>query len=535
MDRLSPDPAGLARAARLLREGEVIAFPTDTVYGLAALARDARACERIFEIKGRERSRQLIAMVADPKALDPLVTVTGRARWFMDRWWPGPLTLVLPTRSGRPPTLGVRIPDHPVALALLRAVGEPLATTSCNRSGAPPALTAEEASRLEGLAAVLDGGRAPGGQASTVLSLVGPEAEVLRQGPIGEREALLHDASWAFRSFAEREADGTSPLYAAIGAAVAERPEVLALLLEAQPGQRRPELLLAAVHRLLQGGHRHPLAVYYPSLGGLDPAGPRAAELFCEFALAHRAQVRELMRARSVRPDGVCHCPGLVLGLTRLAPPLALIEVGAGAGFRLNLDRYAYDYGSDRRLGPGEADLVLRCQLRGERPPELPQRIPEIVWRLGIDPSPLDPRDPETARWLRALVWPELAERRRWLEAALRIGRRCSSQVRSGDALEVLPALVGEMPQGATRVVLHADAPLDRAGRARLRELCRELQLHELALEPASAEGSAYDLLLDGERLARVDRHGAWVEWGSRPASPGGEARSPGRPDGGEG
>jgi tRNA threonylcarbamoyl adenosine modification protein (Sua5/YciO/YrdC/YwlC family) len=307
MDLLSPDQAGFAQAVRLLRAGEVIAFPTDTVYGLAALARDARACERIFELKGRERSRQLIAMVADPDALDPLVEVTDRARWFMERWWPGPLTLVLPTRSGSPPTLGVRIPDHPVALALLRAAGEPLATTSCNRSGAPPALTAEEACCLEGLAAVLDGGQAPGGQASTVLSLVGPEAEVLRPGPIEEQEALLHDLSWAFRSFAEREAGSASSLSATIGATVAECPEVLAFLLDARPGQRRPALLLAAVHRLLLDEPGHPLAAYYPNLGGAHPAEPKAGELFCEFVLTHQDQVRELLRDRCepTRSDAV--------------------------------------------------------------------------------------------------------------------------------------------------------------------------------------------------------------------------------------
>jgi L-threonylcarbamoyladenylate synthase len=182
---LSSGPAGLRSAAELLRAGQVIAFPTDTVYGLAALAGDPAACERIYEIKRRDRSQQLIAMAGSPEELEGLVVIDERARVYMKRWWPGPLTIVLPTRSGEPPTLGVRIPDHPVALALLREVGEPLATTSANLSGEPPAMTAEEAARLEGLAAVLDGGRAPGGQPSTVLSLTGPAPVVLRAGPVG--------------------------------------------------------------------------------------------------------------------------------------------------------------------------------------------------------------------------------------------------------------------------------------------------------------------------------------------------------------
>jgi L-threonylcarbamoyladenylate synthase len=177
------DPAGLLRAAELLQAGQVIAFPTDTVYGLAALAGDPAACERIYEIKARDRSQQLIAMAAHPDQLEAVVAVDARARSYMERWWPGPLTLVLPSRGGRPPTLGTRIPDHPVALALLREVGEPLATTSANLSGEPEATTAEEAARLDGLAAVLDGGRAPGGRPSTIVSLAGREPVVRRPGP----------------------------------------------------------------------------------------------------------------------------------------------------------------------------------------------------------------------------------------------------------------------------------------------------------------------------------------------------------------
>jgi L-threonylcarbamoyladenylate synthase len=190
---LAADEAGLRRAAELLRAGHVIAFPTDTVYGLAALARDPDACERIYEIKRRDRSQQLIAMAAEPDGLASLVELDDRARSFADRWWPGPLTLVLPAREARRPTLGVRIPDHPVALALLGEVGEPLATTSANLSGEPPAMTAGEAARLAGVAAVLDAGRAPGGRPSTVASLAGPVLEVLREGPVSRYDLVRHE------------------------------------------------------------------------------------------------------------------------------------------------------------------------------------------------------------------------------------------------------------------------------------------------------------------------------------------------------
>lgn len=199
MDFVTADHAGIARVVELLRAGEVIGFPTDTVYGLAALAAHERAVRRVFELKGRSLSRPLILMVADSDQLSGWAEVDQRARGYMRRWWPGPLTLVLPasegvepplTSAGHPRTIAARIPDHPVALALLRAVGEPLATTSANRSGEPPALMALETAWVDGLAAVLDGGRAPGEVPSTLLDISGDEPRVLRCGPV-PAEALL--------------------------------------------------------------------------------------------------------------------------------------------------------------------------------------------------------------------------------------------------------------------------------------------------------------------------------------------------------
>ena len=199
MDFLTPRDGGIARAAALVRGGHVIGFPTDTVYGLGALASHERAVRHVFEVKGRSMSQPLILMVADPEDLHAWAHVDERARELMRRWWPGPLTLVLPAKDGvRPPlasagqgcTIAVRIPDHPVALALLREVGEALATTSANRSGEPPAMTPLETAWVDGLAAVLDGGRAPGGVPSTLLDVSGGPPRVLRPGPIAEAELL---------------------------------------------------------------------------------------------------------------------------------------------------------------------------------------------------------------------------------------------------------------------------------------------------------------------------------------------------------
>jgi L-threonylcarbamoyladenylate synthase len=183
---LKPTRAGLTRAAKLIRGGAVIAFPTDTVYGLGAAADDELATKRVYHIKGRPVGLPLILMVAAESQLEGWVHVDSRTEAMIRRWWPGPLTLILHAVGGG--TLGVRIPKHPVALDLLRAAG-PLMTTSANLHGREPAMTAAEAD-MPGVMAVLDGGKAPGGTASTVLDLTGPEPHVLREGAIPAPELL---------------------------------------------------------------------------------------------------------------------------------------------------------------------------------------------------------------------------------------------------------------------------------------------------------------------------------------------------------
>ena len=184
---IKPTAPGLRRAAKMLRSGGIVAFPTDTVYGLGASVDDELAQKRIYQVKGRPAGMPLILMVAAESQLEGLVHVDSRAEAMMRKWWPGPLTLVLHAVGGG--TLGVRIPRHQVALGLLRHAG-PLMTTSANLHGDDPAMTAEEAAKLNGVMAVLDGGAAPGGTASSVLDLTGPEPHVLREGAIPIPELL---------------------------------------------------------------------------------------------------------------------------------------------------------------------------------------------------------------------------------------------------------------------------------------------------------------------------------------------------------
>ena len=148
---LSPTPEALSRAGELLRGGEVVGFPTETVYGLGANALDALAVEKIFAAKGRPGDNPLIVHIAAAAELAPLIAGEpgAQARALMDAFWPGPLTLIFP-KSGRVPlrvtaglaTVAVRMPAHPVARSLIEAAGLPIAAPSANRSGRPSPTTA---------------------------------------------------------------------------------------------------------------------------------------------------------------------------------------------------------------------------------------------------------------------------------------------------------------------------------------------------------------------------------------------------------
>jgi L-threonylcarbamoyladenylate synthase len=185
-------PSAIDQALARLQQGQLVAFPTDTVYGVAASLTDPDAIEQLFVVKGRDAAKAIAVLVGSPAAL---VEITGEMaslpRRLAERFWPGPLTLVVPQRTGLPanlsptPTVGVRMPDHPVALGLLNAAG-PLAVTSANRSGQPSAVTAQEVlAQLGGkISLILDGGTTPGGLPSTVVDCTGPEPVILRPGPI---------------------------------------------------------------------------------------------------------------------------------------------------------------------------------------------------------------------------------------------------------------------------------------------------------------------------------------------------------------
>jgi len=188
----------ISEAADRLLRGDVVAIPTETVYGLAADATNAAAVAKIFATKGRPDFNPLISHIADPAQLEPLVVLDDRARRLAEAFWPGALTMVLPRRPDCPvapavsaglPSLAIRMPAHPLARELLARVGRPVAAPSANRSGHVSPSTAQHVrDSLGPEIAVLDGGPCTVGLESTVVGLTGPQALLLRPGGIAAED-----------------------------------------------------------------------------------------------------------------------------------------------------------------------------------------------------------------------------------------------------------------------------------------------------------------------------------------------------------
>lgn len=196
-------PEALARASALLRQGELVVFPTDTVYGVGVDAFNPAAVDRLYRVKQRDLEKGIPILISDLTIL-PQVTAglperhRAALQALITRYWPGPLTLILPRRLDLPANLSpnagvaVRLPNHDAVRRLIRAAGGAVAASSANLSGEPPACTAEEAVAIfQGrVAAVVDGGRSPGGAPSTILDFTGAQPELLRAGPLPMAQLL---------------------------------------------------------------------------------------------------------------------------------------------------------------------------------------------------------------------------------------------------------------------------------------------------------------------------------------------------------
>ncbi len=300
-----------------------------------------------------------------------------------------------------------------------------------------------------------------------------------------------------------RHASGHSPAYETLSYAVAEDDMILTFLATLPKPKQQPNLLFAAASYLLGAA---PGLAELRSLVQRDPAG-----------------LSRLMLIRRTQTNEAARCATLLPVLAGLPEPLALIEVGASAGLTLLADRYSYDYDGHRIAGTDPDAPVIRCAVSGPVP--LPNRVPAICWRAGLDLNPLDVTDDDDMRWLSCLLWPGEAGRAERLAGAIASARRDPPVIYRGDLLTDLAGLAAQAPPEATLVVYHSAvlAYVASADRERFAATVRGLGAVWLSNEaPGVVAGTrseerddgGFVVVRDGRTpLALADGHGTWLRW----------------------
>jgi hypothetical protein len=368
-----------------------------------------------------------------------------------------------------------------------------------------------------------------------------------------------------FEIFIDREVRDSSSLYTVLSQYVTDDLAAggyfTGVLAQVPERQRIPNLLFASVHRVLFDHPGEPLAQYYPSLGGVREPDEALPETFTAFVAAHRGEIDPLLLTGETQTNEVLRGAQLLPAFgwvqATMRRPLGLIEIGPSAGLLLHTDRYDYRYefpdGTVLRGGAASADGVppLHCPIHGGCTPERlapfvtkPLRVSS---RVGLDVNPLDPADPEARAWLNALVWPEHAERRARLEAALAHAERRPVRLRKGDAVRILADAVESVADNAIPCVFVSNSlpHWTPEGREELVHLVRELgarrdlvfvvkEAHRIGLglfsgepDPAAADGGDVHEVLGAvvylggrERLFRLGAagmHGGWLDWAPQP------------------
>ncbi len=347
--------------------------------------------------------------------------------------------------------------------------------------------------------------------------LISPELHTLAQEFVWNADPVFHDSS---------------PLYEKLARRVANDPEILTLAAHTPPRQPPSNLLFAAVHYLLLRGIDDPLAIFYPDLTRKPDMADDPFPIFRAFCLEHAGAIIQLIETRRVQTNEIARCalffPAFTLIASRVRhESLAMIEVGSSAGLNLNWDHYAYDYGNNKLYGDTRSSILLNCELRGEHPPSLPNgeyEFPRVTSRVGIDLHPNDVHDDDAMLWLRALVWPEQLGRAERLQKAIALARQFPPHLIAGDALELVPPRLEQIPPSTPVVLFHSFVLNQISSDARaqyydlLQQHSAERELFDVAVEPQEWPAPlVLTTLYRGERtaetLASCDSHGRWLEW----------------------
>ncbi len=316
------------------------------------------------------------------------------------------------------------------------------------------------------------------------------------------------DTAENYRRFAQLEAAGRSPSYETLALAVADDHDILTFLEGLPPLKRQPNLLFAAGRSVLG-----------------EVPDPRSLH---ELVIERPQDLRHVMLIRRTQTNEAARCAVLLPALQSLEGPLALLEVGAAAGLTLLPDAYSYDYDGRRVTGLDRDAPTLRCRPYGPVP--LPSRVPEVVWRAGIDLDPLDVMSDDDVAWLSCLIWPGEADRAERLHQAVAAARRRPPVIHRGDLLDDLEQVAAHAPSESTLVVYHS-AVLAYVGEDKRRAFAAAVSqlgavwlsnegdrvLHCMGI--GGVDPGSFLLVRDGrEVLARSDPHATWIEWlGTRP------------------
>jgi hypothetical protein len=291
-------------------------------------------------------------------------------------------------------------------------------------------------------------------------------------------------------------------------------------------------VLLAAVQYLLFKNPNEPLAAYYPSVGEkAQPVDDDTYPAFKAFCQAHTDDIQQLITTRRVQTNTVrrsgCLLPAFEY-VSRLVDraPLGLVEIGSSAGLNLLWDQYDYRYDETTQLGVDDASVQIDCELRGDIDPPLPEQLPPIGSRQGIDLHPLDVTDEADRLWLDALIWPEHEGRRENVTNAVEIAKSQPPTVHKGDVLDELEAIVNDVPtdQPVCLYNTYVLYQLSDSKRATLYDLVSMIGEQrdiywlscEWAMDIAMPTIHLYryeDGVHSGELLARYHGHGAWLDW----------------------
>lgn len=330
-----------------------------------------------------------------------------------------------------------------------------------------------------------------------------------------------------FRDFAEKECEGSSPLYQELSLKSAEDEDILQLCAEAEKGQPVPNLLFGAVHYLLLKGSEHELKDYYPSLVEYPRSDHSLFRVFKDFCLENEGEIKEILKDNIVQTNEVRRCaylfPVFSYIYEQTGKPLALIEIGTSAGLQLLWDQYAYSYGTGETYGKKDSAVHLESKVREGRLPEhLLNDVPPVAERTGVDLNIVDVTVTEEKLWLEALIWPEHADRRRnFLRAAGKLQQHPLALL-EGDGVSLLPEIAATMPEDSTLCIFHTHVAnqLPEEKKSRLEEYVKDISERRQVFHIYNNmldRRLHVDYVLKGEAtthtLGDTDGHGRWFDW----------------------